>query len=187
MDEEKMKFLINATHDIRSPLTLIMGPLEKLKNLKVKDFNSEEEVSTFNSQLTTYLDTIDRNAKRLMLLVNQILDERRIDKNQMQLHCRETNMVDFISGICKLYQYSASQRNITFTFEREREHVMVWIDRINFDKVVSNLLSNAFKFTYDGGEVRVVLRETEKDVTLQIVDSGIGIKPDDVTHIFDRF
>ena len=187
MDEEKMKFLINATHDIRSPLTLIMGPLEKLKNLKVKDFNSEEEVSTFNSQLTTYLDTIDRNAKRLMLLVNQILDERRIDKNQMQLHCRETNMVDFISGICKLYQYSASQRNITFTFEREREHVMVWIDRINFDKVVSNLLSNAFKFTYDSGEVRVVLRETEKDVTLQIIDSGIGIKPDDVTHIFDRF
>ena len=175
MDEEKMKFLINATHDIRSPLTLIMGPLAKLKSL----------VSDGESKL--YIDTIDRNANRLMLLVNQILDERRIDKNQMQLHCRETNMVDFISGICKLYQYNASQRNITFTFEHDRDHVMAWIDRINFDKVVSNLLSNAFKFTFDGGEVKVVLSETETDITLQVIDTGVGIKPEDASHVFDRF
>ena len=175
MDEEKMKFLINATHDIRSPLTLIMGPLAKLKSL----------VSDNESKM--YIDTIDRNANRLMLLVNQILDERRIDKSQMQLHCRETNMVDFISGICKLYQYNASQRNITFTFEHDRDHVLAWIDRINFDKVVSNLLSNAFKFTFDGGEVKVVLSETEKDVTLKVIDSGVGIKPEDTSHVFDRF
>ena len=175
MDEEKMKFLINATHDIRSPLTLIMGPLAKLKSL----------VSDNESKM--YIDTIDRNANRLMLLVNQILDERRIDKNQMQLHCRETNMVDFISGICKLYQYNASQRNITFTFEHDRDHVLAWIDRINFDKVVSNLLSNAFKFTFDGGEVKVVLSEAEKDVTLKVIDSGVGIKPEDTSHVFDRF
>ena len=122
-----------------------------------------------------------------MLLVNQILDERRLDKNQMQLHCRETNMVDFISGICKLYQYNASQRNITFTFEHDRDHVMAWIDRINFDKVVSNLLSNAFKFTFDGGEVKVVLSETETDITLQVIDTGVGIKPEDASHVFDRF
>ena len=175
LDEEKMKFLINATHDIRSPLTLIMGPLAKLKSL-VSDGESK-----------TYIETIDRNANRLMLLVNQILDERRIDKNQMQLHCRETNMVNFISSICKLYQYNASQRNITFTFERDRDHMMAWIDRINFDKVVSNLLSNAFKFTFDGGEVKVVLSETEKDITLKVIDSGVGIKPEDVSHVFDRF
>ena len=175
MDEEKMKFLINATHDIRSPLTLIMGPLAKLKSL-VADGEGK-----------AYIDTIDRNANRLMLLVNQILDERRIDKNQMQLHCRETNLVDFISGICKLYQYNAAQRNITFTFEHERDHVLAWIDRINFDKVVSNLLSNAFKFTFDGGEVKVVLSESETDVTLSVVDSGVGIKPEDAAHIFDRF
>lgn len=175
LDEEKMKFLINATHDIRSPLTLIMGPLNKLKSVVTE------------SEGKAYIDTIDRNAKRLMLLVNQILDERRIDKNQMQLRCRETNMVDFISNICKLYQYSASQRNITFTFEHDRDHVMAWIDRINFDKVVNNLLSNAFKFTFDGGEVKVVLNETEKDIALKVVDSGVGIKPEDASHVFDRF
>ena len=175
LDEEKMKFLINATHDIRSPLTLIMGPLAKLKTL-VADGEGK-----------MYIDTIDRNANRLMLLVNQILDERRIDKNQMQLHCRETNMVSFIGSICKLYQYSASQRNITFTFEYDRDHVMAWIDRINFDKVVNNLLSNAFKFTFDGGEVKVVLSETEKNISLKVIDSGVGIKPEEASHVFDRF
>ena len=175
LDEEKMKFLINATHDIRSPLTLIMGPLNKLKSVVTEN------------EAISYIDTIDRNAQRLMLLVNQILDERRLDKNQMQLRCRETNMVDFIGNICKIYQYSASQRNITFTFERDRDHMLAWIDRINFDKVVNNLLSNAFKFTFDGGEVKVVLSETDKDITLRVIDSGVGIKPEDATHVFDRF
>ena len=175
MDEEKMKFLINATHDIRSPLTLIMGPLAKLKTI------------IGEGEGKGYLETIDRNAQRLMLLVNQILDERRIDKNQLQLHCRETNMVDFIGGICKLYQYNASQRNITFTFEHEKDHVLAWVDRINFDKVISNLLSNAFKYTFDGGEVKVMLHETEKEVEIQVLDNGVGIKEEEAERLFDRF
>ena len=175
MDEEKMKFLINATHDIRSPLTLIMGPLDKLKTI------------IGEGEGKGYLETIDRNAQRLMLLVNQILDERRIDKNQLQLHCRETNMVDFIGGICKLYQYNASQRNITFTFEHEKDHVLACVDRINFDKVISNLLSNAFKYTFDGGEVKVMLHETEKEVEIQVLDNGVGIKEEEAERLFDRF
>ena len=175
LDEEKMKFLINATHDIRSPLTLIMGPLTKLKSVVTE------------GEGKAYIDTIDRNAKRLMLLVNQILDERRIDKNQMQIHCRETNLVDFISGICKLYQYNASQRNITFTFEHDKDHVLAWVDRINFDKVISNLLSNAFKFTFDGGEVKVVLKETENEVQIEVIDNGVGLKNEDMSRLFDRF
>jgi DNA-binding response OmpR family regulator/two-component sensor histidine kinase len=122
-----------------------------------------------------------------MLLVNQILDERKIDKNQMQLHCRETNLVEFITGICKLYQYNASQRNITFTFEHEKDHVLAWVDRINFDKVISNLLSNAFKYTYDGGEVKVVLKESDRDIEIQVIDDGMGIKDEDKERLFDRF
>ena len=175
LDEEKMKFLINTTHDIRSPLTLIMGPLAKLKTL------------VGEGEGKGYIETIDRNAQRLMLLVNQILDERRIDKHQMQLHCRETNMVDFISGICKLYQYNANQRNITFTFEHDKDHVLAWVDRIHFDKVVSNLLSNAFKYTFDGGEVKVVLREQEKDIEIKVMDNGTGIKEEDKERLFSRF
>jgi signal transduction histidine kinase/DNA-binding response OmpR family regulator/ligand-binding sensor domain-containing protein len=191
MDEEKMKFLINATHDIRSPLTLIMAGVEKLKSL-----TSDSAVNTKDSTPTTQhptpiiqdaIATVDRNAQRLMLLVNQILDERKIDKNQMQLHCRETNLVEFITGICKLYQYNASQRNITFTFEHEKDHVLAWVDRINFDKVISNLLSNAFKYTYDGGEVKVVLKESDRDIEIQVIDDGMGIKDEDKERLFDRF
>ena len=188
LDEEKMKFLINATHDIRSPLTLIMGGVGKLKNLKIKELKNEAEVQAlYDTTIQPSIEAIDRNAQRLMLLVNQILDERRIDKHQMQLHCRETNMVDFISGICKLYQYNASQRNITFTFEHDKDHVLAWVDRIHFDKVVSNLLSNAFKYTFDGGEVKVVLREQEKDIEIKVVDSGTGIKEEDKERLFTRF
>ena len=172
MNEEKMKFLINATHDIRSPLTLIMGAVNKLKSGQ----GNEESI-----------DAIDRNANRLLVLVNQILDERRIDKNQMQLHCHETNLVDFIGSICKLFQYNASQRNITFTFEHDKDHVLAWVDRVQFDKVISNLLSNAFKYTFDDGEVKVVLREQEKGIEIQVIDDGMGFKGDEADKLFERF
>ena len=188
LDEEKMKFLINATHDIRSPLTLIMGALGKLKNSNIDELRTEDDILTFNTSVfKPSVNAIDRNAQRLMLLVNQILDERRIDKNQMQLHCRETNLVEFISGICKLYQFSAEQRNITFLFEHDKDHVLAWIDRVNFDKVISNLLSNAFKYTFDDGEVKVVLRELDKDVEIQVIDNGVGFKEENPERLFDRF
>ena len=198
LDEQKMRFLINATHDIRSPLTLIMGPLHKLKE-RVTDKESLNDI-----------DTIDRNAQRLLLLVNQILDERKIDKNQMHLHCAEMDLVPFVSGICSLYQYSAQQRNINFmliemTGDKEvpvmdSQHarqtptdaqnptpIKVWIDRIQFDKVITNLLSNAFKYTFDGGEVKVILRQEDKHVLIQIIDSGIGFKEENTDRLFERF
>ncbi len=175
LEEQKMRFLINATHDIRSPLTLIMGPLNKLKT-RVTDPESKTDI-----------DTIDRNAQRLLLLVNQILDERKIDKNQMHLHCTETDMVPFVSGICSLYHYNAQQRNIRFTFEPEQESIHAWIDRIQFDKVVSNILSNAFKYTFDGGEVKVLLSQTDKTVILKVLDSGIGFNEENTERLFERF
>ena len=176
MDEEKMKFLINATHDIRSPLTLIHGPLTKLKTI-VSDETGK-----------VYLETIERNAEKLMMLVNQILDQRRIDKNEMRLHCQETNMVEFISSVCKLFQYEAQQRNIAFTFEHAQNNVPLWLDRMSFDKVVSNLLSNAFKYTSDGGEIKVALISNDKDVEVRFIDSGVGFKKGESTkNLFKRF
>lgn len=175
LDEQKMRFLINATHDIRSPLTLIMGPLNKLKS-RITDKESLND-----------LDTIDRNANRLLLLVNQILDERKIDKNQMHLHCSETDLVSFISGICSLYQYNAQQRDISFEFKHSDEKVMAWVDRIQFDKVINNLLSNAFKYTFDGGTINVILSKDDKNVNIKVVDNGIGFKEDNTEKLFQRF
>ena len=185
MEESKMKFLINATHDIRSPLTLIMGPLKKLKT------------KAFDEESLNDIETIDRNAQRLQQLVNQILDESKIDKKQMKLQCRETNLVQFINGIFTLYQYNAQQRNMHYTFEvetpegrvkaREAKPVMAWIDRINFDKVISNLLSNAFKYTFDGGDINIVLAEENDNVVIRVIDNGIGLKESNTDKLFERF
>ena len=182
LDEEKMRFLINATHDIRSPLTVIMGATEKLKNLKIEKIKDKS-----GEALSSSLDAIDRNAQRLLELVNQILDQRRLDKNQLQVHCQETNLVELVGDVCKLYQFVADQRSITFTFEHEKQSILAWVDHINFDKVISNLLSNAFKYTPDNGEVKVVLRELEKSVELSVIDDGMGIKEENPDRLFDRF
>ncbi|MBQ7472644.1 MAG: response regulator [Prevotella sp.] len=174
LDEEKMRFLMNATHDIRSPLTLIMAPLKKLKNGKQEDF-------------LPAIETIEHNANRLMLLVNQILDERKIDKNLMQIHCSETNLADFINGVCQLYLYNAQQRNITFTCEHPEEPITAWIDRIQFDKVISNLLSNAFKYTSDGGTITIRLSETSNNIIISVTDTGEGFKEEKTDRLFERF
>lgn len=164
MEEAKMRFLINATHDIRSPLTLILGPLRKLK----------ERLTDQESQ--SCIDTIDRNAQRLLFLVNQILDERRIDKNQLQLHCQATDLVKTVGAVCSMYQYNARQRHINLRFDHNRPMVKAWIDRINFEKVLSNLLSNAFKYTPDGGEIVFTINETPQTVVITLTDSGTGLK-----------
>ena len=175
LDEQKMRFLINATHDIRSPLTLILGPLGKLKQ-RVTDAQSLEDINT-----------IDRNAQRLLLLVNQILDERKIDKNQMRLHCTPTDLVAFISSICSLYQYNARQRNISFNFEHTDSALEAWIDRNQFDKVVSNLLSNAFKYSQDGGEVTVSLTSDSNNAYIKVTDNGMGFGTEKTDKLFERF
>ena len=174
LDEAKMRFLIDATHDIRSPLTLILGPLKKLK-ARVNDEESKADI-----------ETIDRNAQRLLLLVNQILDERKIDKHQMQLKCEPTDLVAYIKGICSLYQYHARSRDIEFSFEHD-DQAVANIDRKQFDKVVNNLLSNAFKYTPDGGHIVVDLRQAKQQVTLTVSDTGIGFNNEDTSKLFERF
>ena len=180
LDETKMQFLINATHDIRSPLTLIMGPLNKLKQ-KITDSESQQD-----------LQTIDRNAQRLLLLVNQILDERKIDKNQMYLHCQKTDLVSFTKGISSLFNFNAKERNISITLKAgnglaEDEPVYVWIDRINFDKVISNILSNAMKYTFDEGHIDIEIGRHKQQAILKIIDTGIGFKDEKTDRLFERF
>ena len=175
-----MQFLINATHDIRSPLTLIMGPLNKLKT-RITDAESKQEI-----------DTIDRNAQRLLLLVNQILDERKIDKDQMHLHCQKTDLKEFLRGIMSLYNFNAQERSITLSLKedeslKEEGNLQVWIDRINFDKVISNLLSNAMKYTSDGGEITLIIGKNKESAIIKVEDTGIGLKEEKTDRLFERF
>ncbi len=184
MNEEKMKFLINATHDIRSPLTIILSALKKLKSPQRSDAAA---AAMQGRQDVEALDTIDRNAHRILNLVNQILDVRKIDKQQMQLHCQQTDLVAFIRGIYKMFEFTARERNIQFLFSPDADQLNVWIDRSQFDKVVSNLLSNAFKYSYEGGSIELRLTHDAEQVRLQVVDNGVGIDGDTLKHIFERF
>ena len=177
LEETKMQFLINATHDIRSPLTLIMEPLKKLKE---RLGNAEE--------YQTDIDTIDRNAQRLLTLVNQILDKRRLDKHQMNLSCRETNLVEFSQGLVSLFTYNANLRGINIRLEMPETPVNAWIDRNKLDKAIANLLSNAFKYTPNGGEIIFRIEKQDKKVLLYVIDSGKGLgKNDDAKTLFERF
>ncbi len=188
INEDKMKFLINATHDIRSPLTLILAPLKRLKNVKMEEMKSADELQTFNASVfRPSVETIEQNAKRILDLVNQILDVRKIDKQQMHLHCQLTDLVPYVSGICKMYEFNAKEHNISFQFEPDTEKVEAWVDRRQFDKVVSNLLSNAFKYCGETGEVKVTLTHDDHSVSLQVCDNGAGLDADSLKHIFDRF
>lgn len=174
-DEAKMRFLINAMHDVRSPLTMIVNPLHNL-------LSTETDPSKRN-----LLQVIDRNAKRISQLVNQILDKRKLDKEAMQIHCQETSLIRLITGTCKLYEYEAQQRGIHFAFEHDHD-VTAWIDRMNIDKVIGNLLSNAFKYTDDGGEIKITLSSTGSDAVISVMDNGIGVGDEEnAKHLFERF
>ncbi len=183
-EEDKMKFLINTTHDIRTPLTMIMSPLKKLHAL---DLNEESKND---------LQVIDHNAQRILNLVNQILDVQKIDKQQMHLHCRKTDLSEFVRVIYKIFDNNAKERHITYALNTPSKPVWAWIDRTQFDKVLANLLSNAFKYTYDWGNIEIDLAEGEDDhaegalknyVEIRVTDNGSGMSEDAIPYVFNRF
>ena len=184
INEAKLQFFINISHEIRTPMTLIINPLEKL----IAN-NKNEEVSK------TYM-MIYRNANRILRLINQLMDIRKIEKGQMQMHFKETDLVGFINDLMITFENTARQKNINFSFEHENDMLMGWIDINNFDKVLMNLLSNAFKYTPDNGSVHISLRYGEDHtikgplknyIEIKVTDSGIGLDENQKEHIFERF
>ncbi len=187
LNEEKLQFYINISHEIRTPITLIMAPLQKLLQM-------DKEATC--QQL---YNTIYRNAERILNLINQLLDTRRIDKGQMKLAFREIDMVEMLQNIYNSFCDVAGVKSITFTFSHGDINALpVWVDPAHFDKIILNILSNAFKFTPDGGTIDLALDEEHSDdaslppeqqhsVVIAVTDSGIGIDAAEVEHIFERF
>jgi ligand-binding sensor domain-containing protein/DNA-binding response OmpR family regulator len=184
VNEAKLRFFIDISHEIRSPMTLIISPLEKLMK------------ESHDAQTARTLERMYRNARRILALINQLLDIRKIDKGQMIIKCNETDLVGFIEELFDVFEDQATRRNIKFTFERHMEKLPVWIDRNNFDKILMNLLSNAFKYTPDKGEITILLTSGIDDATwgplrhfaeIRIVDTGTGIDEDKIKRIFTRF
>ncbi|MDO4164971.1 MAG: two-component regulator propeller domain-containing protein [Bacteroides sp.] len=184
LNEAKLQFFINISHEIRTPMTLIINPLEKL----ISDGKDGELHKTY---LMIY-----RNAQRILRLINQLMDIRKLDKGQMFMKFRETDMVGFINDVMLTFEYLARKKKITFSFDHEMPDLKVWVDLNNFDKILMNLLSNAFKYTPEGGEICVRLavgrdagrRDALKDYfEIAITDSGIGLDRDKIDRIFERF
>ena len=175
MGEAKLKFFMNISHEIRTPLTLILTPLLSL---------IKEDKDTHRQGI---YDMMRKNSERILHLINQMMDLRKIDKGQMVMHMSETDMVAFINDEYKLFEQQAQAKSIHFSFEHADESLPVWIDRDNFDKVLMNVLSNAFKFTPAGGKVSIILSHSPHHARIAIKDSGKGIDEDKLETIFQRF
>lgn len=175
MGEAKIKFFMNISHEIRTPLTLIITPLLSL----IKEDKEPHRQGIY--------EIIRKNSERILHLINQMMDLRKIDKGQMVMRMCQTNMVAFINEEYELFRQQALAKNIDFEYQHDSEELPVWIDRNNFDKVIINILSNAFKFTPTAGHILLSLTHTDHHAYISVKDSGIGIPKDKLETIFQRF
>lgn len=186
MKEMKLQMFTNISHEIRTPLTLVMNPLKKMR---------EEERDPRQKEL---YNLMYRNSLRILRLVNQLLDIRKVDNGQMKMHFLETDVVYFIKDIMQSFENLAVNRGINFQIEPANEVINLWIDQGNFDKVIFNILSNAFKFTPDSGSVKISISEPipnhgvldayiDNYVEFIIENSGEHIEEKHFEKLFDRF
>ena len=172
---QKLQFFTNVSHEVRTPLTLILAPLDRLI------------VSLRESPYASDLGLIQKNANRLLRVINQILDFRKVEGKQEKLAVREIDLVPFVGEIKSYFDSMASVRAISYTFTSSIKQCTLWIDPDLLERVFFNLLSNAFKFTPEGGSVRIELTEEGDRVFIQVIDTGSGIRPANLPHLFDRF
>lgn len=172
---QKLQFFTNVSHEVRTPLTLILAPLDRLI------------VSLRESPYASDLGLIQKNANRLLRVINQILDFRKVEGKQEKLAVREIDLVPFVGEIKSYFDSMASVRAISYTFTSSIKQCTLWIDPDLLEKVFFNLLSNAFKFTPEGGSVRIELTEEEDRVFIRVIDTGSGIQSGNLPHLFDCF
>ncbi|MGB5848798.1 MAG: two-component regulator propeller domain-containing protein, partial [Ignavibacteriaceae bacterium] len=194
IDRMKSRFFANISHEFRTPLTLIKGPVQQMLS------------GDFKGNIEKQYKIILRNTNRLMQLINQLLDLSKLDSGQMTLKTSPENMLPLLKGLTQSFESLAKQKNITLQFQSSDTDIIAYIDRDKFEKIVINLLSNAFKFTPDGGYVSVSvnlqvlkthfgseitgMRSKDDETTsvkIAICNSGPGINPEQLNKIFDRF
>ena len=176
LNKAKLQFFTNVSHEFRTPLTLILAPLEKI-------INTGEGGIHFKDQLSI----VNRNAQRLLRLVNQLLDFRKAEAGKLKLKVAEGNIVNFLKELKLSFDGLAEQKNIKFVFRTSSNVINLYFDKDQFEKIFFNLLSNAFNHTPEGGEIVIDIAENKDFVFLTIEDNGSGIKPENFKKIFKRF
>ncbi|GAB3953609.1 two-component regulator propeller domain-containing protein [Spirosoma harenae] len=178
LDDAKTSFFTNISHEFRTPLTLILTPLDKLIS-----------EPTFGDRLQHQFQTIQRNAQRLLRLINQLLDLSKLESQSLLPDISRNDIVPFVERIVHYFDELAESKRITLSFRSNFDTFDGYFDADIVEKVIYNLLSNAFKFTPQNGEIRVnlMLIPAEKSVRITVTDTGIGISPEAQMHIFERF
>jgi len=184
LHQMKMRFFTNISHEFRTPLTLILGPLEYL--LKDNKVSKEEQQKHYT--------LMQKNAKFLLRLVNQLMDFRKLDQGKMKLRLQKESVNNVLGEITEPFQFIAHRKNIDYTICQPEEEIEAWVDTDKVEKMLYNLLSNAFKFTPKGGKVEVKLYKEKRGLksklgyyAIEVKDTGSGIPEDQVKHIFERF
>lgn len=176
LDMMKMKFFTNVSHEFRTPLTLILTPVEKLLRVGGDSANHKQ------------YELIHRNARRLMNLVNQLLDFRKLEVQEVKFNPSEGDIITFIKETVFSFSDLSEKKDIRLGFHSTLDHFETFFDKDKLEKILFNLLSNAFKFTPDHGEVMVRLgMKDEQNLEIRIEDTGIGIPADKLDRIFERF
>ncbi len=177
--QHRIKFFTDISHELRTPLTLILAPLEKIAT------------SSFgNARIQNQLILMLRNGERMLQLINQLLDLRKIETGHMKLQAAKGDIVHFVSEVCLAFKELARNRNISLDLSHSKEKQNVYFDRDKFEIILFNLLSNAIKYTPDNGRVEIEIFEDEKFhrlVKIRISNTGLGIPAAEIENIFDRF
>lgn len=177
VDEMKLRFFTNISHELRTPLSLIVSPLENIL-AKMSDQNPDRD----------QLEVVHRNSLKLLHMVNQLLDFRKTDMGGMTLNLSEGDFAAFVEQNSEAY-VALDKKDIKFTLVKEAKNIYISFDKDKIGKVVTNLLSNAYKFTPEGGQVRVTvgLSDDKSKAFIRVADTGIGIADEHKNHIFERF
>ena len=178
INQAKLQLFINITHEIRTPLTLIVCSIEKLiSNFKL---NKEQEKEAI---------TIDRNINRMINLTNELLEIRKIETGKYQLNVQKSDIIGFINGIQSVFQTLAEKQGIKLIIESYQPEVLIWFDVVALEKVIYNLVSNAIKYTKKGGLIKIQISPSNNNefLNISVIDDGIGIDKIHINKIFDRF
>ncbi len=175
LDTMKTRLFANISHEFRTPLTLIKGPVEKL------------EETGKNTMSTTNIKMIRRNTNRLLKLVNQLLDLSRLDSGKLELNAAEGDVFKCLRAAASSFGSHAAQRDIDYQITIPSRAFWASFDRDKLEKIAYNLLSNAFKFTPDTGRISIDVSHRNQNLYLRVSDTGQGIKPEKLPYIFDRF
>ncbi|WP_439487956.1 hybrid sensor histidine kinase/response regulator transcription factor [Algoriphagus sp.] len=182
LEKTKENFFTNISHELRTPISLILPPLRQVQLQPSLDQKSH-----------TLLQLAEKNASRLLKLVNQVLDFSRMTSRELQLSPQEIDLVSFCHQVFILFEDTANRHHIRYSFEHSCQDTMLWADADKLETILFNLLSNAFKFTPDYGKITVRISEIQSggvkagECKIEVIDSGVGIEQEALTHIFDRF